>query len=258
MGTGPVSRGVLVTGASGGIGRAVARAFAELGDRVCVHYSTNAAGARETLASLTGSEHCSFRADLTRPDETKALVDSAETALHGIDVLVNNAGLAPTATNAHPIATSNLEHWVESWRTTLDVTLIGTATVTHQVVQKMVTAGRPGHIVSVGSRGAYRGEPEHPAYGAAKSALHAMTQSLALDLAPKGIAVTAVAPGLTETERTSSLIHGGLAESCKSQSPFGRVGTPEEVASAVVYLASPSAQWTSGAILDINGASYFR
>lgn len=114
--------------------------------------------------------------------------------------------------------------------------------------------GRRGHIVNVGSRGAYKGEPDHPAYGASKAALHALGQSLAVALAPHGIAVASVAPGFVETERVADR----LTDQVRAQSPFGRVARPEEVAAAVCHLASPEAVWSSGAVLDLNGASHLR
>ncbi|MBM3716608.1 MAG: SDR family oxidoreductase, partial [Actinobacteria bacterium] len=126
------------------------------------------------------------------------------------------------------------------------------------VARALISAGRPGAIVNVGSRGAFRGEPDFPAYGAAKAGLHAMGQSLAVALAPHGIAVTSVAPGFVGTDRQEEKLAGAGGEAIRAQSPFGRVATPEEVAAAVVYLTSPQSQWASGAVLDLNGASHLR
>jgi NAD(P)-dependent dehydrogenase (short-subunit alcohol dehydrogenase family) len=120
----------------------------------------------------------------------------------------------------------------------------------------MIDRGIAGRIVNVGSRGAYRGEPDNPAYGASKAALHAMGQSLAVSLAPHGIAVASVAPGYVATERQIAKLSGERGEQIRDQSPFGRVATTEEVAAAVIYLASPLAGWASGGVLDLNGASY--
>ncbi len=110
----------------------------------------------------------------------------------------------------------------------------------------------------MGSRGAYRGEPAHPAYGASKAGLHAFGQSLAVALAPHGITVAAVAPGYVATDMTTGELTAPAGDAIRAQSPFNRVATPEEVAAAVVYLASPEAAWSSGAVLDLNGASYLR
>jgi 3-oxoacyl-[acyl-carrier protein] reductase len=112
--------------------------------------------------------------------------------------------------------------------------------------------------VNVGSRGAYRGEPDNAAYGASKAGLHALGQSLAISLAPHGISVTSVAPGFVRTERQAVALTGDYGEAIRAQSPFDRVAEPEEVAAAVLYLASADAAWASGAVLDLNGASYLR
>jgi 3-oxoacyl-[acyl-carrier protein] reductase len=110
----------------------------------------------------------------------------------------------------------------------------------------------------VSSRGAFRGEPTHPAYGASKAGLIALGQSLARALGPHGIAVTAVAPGFTETDMATEALAGEKGAARRAESPLGRVATPEEVAAAVLFLASPEAELTSGAVLDLNGASYLR
>jgi NAD(P)-dependent dehydrogenase (short-subunit alcohol dehydrogenase family) len=115
-----------------------------------------------------------------------------------------------------------------------------------------------GRIVNVGSRGAYRGEPRHPAYGASKAGLHALGQSLARALAPHGIAVASVAPGYVETDMTTEELATPAGGAIRAQSPFDRVARPEEVAAAVLYLASPQAEWASGTVIDLNGASYLR
>jgi NAD(P)-dependent dehydrogenase (short-subunit alcohol dehydrogenase family) len=115
-----------------------------------------------------------------------------------------------------------------------------------------------GHIVHISSRGAYRGEPDMPAYGASKAGLNSLTQSLALALGKFGITVNAVAPGFTDTERVEPIVKGPREKEIAGQSPFNRIAKPEEVAAAALYLASDVAVFTSGAILDLNGASYFR
>ncbi|MEV7526285.1 SDR family oxidoreductase [Streptomyces sp. NPDC091371] len=249
-----MSRGVLVTGASRGIGRAVAAAFALRGDRVAVHCSTRQSDAEETLAALAGDGHLLLGADLGDPAQVEALAGAADEALGGVDVLVNNAAVMI----AHPLPTTSYADWQEAWQRTAAVNLFGAANLGYCVARRMIDAGREGRIVNVGSRGAFRGEPDHPAYGATKAALHALGQSLAVSLAPHGIAVASVAPGFVETERVSGRLSGPEGEQIRAQSPFGRVATPEEIASAVLYLASPEAVWSSGTILDVNGASYLR
>ncbi|WP_431915099.1 SDR family NAD(P)-dependent oxidoreductase [Nonomuraea jabiensis] len=244
-------RGVLVTGASRGIGRAVAAAFAAQGDRVAIHHRDSAKEAEDLLAELPGQGHAIVRGDLADPEAVRHMVDAAAGALGGIEVLVNNAAIY----FHHPLAELSYEEWQSAWRRTLDINLVGTANVIWCAVQHMPAGGR---VINVSSRGAFRGEPDSPAYGASKAGLNALGQSLAVALAPRGIAVAAVAPGFVETDMTTEYLTGPGGDAIRAQSPFGRVARPEEIAAAVVYLASPAAEWASGAVLDLNGASYLR
>jgi 3-oxoacyl-[acyl-carrier protein] reductase len=250
-----VSRAVLVTGGSRGIGAAIARAFAERGDRVAVHCRDAVAAAEVVRDSLNGDQHVVVRADLAVPAEVRAMVDAAAAGLGGLDVLVNNAGIYLD----HPVLGTSYEEWQAAWQATLGVNLIGAANVTWCAVQHMTASGeRGGRIVNVGSRGAFRGEPSHPAYGASKAGLHAFGQSLAVALAPHGITVASVAPGYVATDMTAAELATAAGDVIRAQSPFDRVATVQEIAAAVVYLASPEAEWASGAVLDLNGASYLR
>ncbi len=246
-------RAILVTGASRGIGGAIARAFAALGDRVAVHHRDSPALARSVLAGLAGTGHVIVQADLADPGAVRAMVDAASEQLGGLDVLVNNAGVFIE----HPITELSYEQWQQAWQATIGVNLIGAANVTWCAVRHMI-AGGGGRIVNVSSRGAFRGEPGQPAYGASKAGLNAFGQSLAIALAPHDIAVATVAPGYVETDMTNAHLKPPRGDEIRAQSPFQRVAEADEIAAAVVYLASPSAQWASGAILDLNGASYLR
>lgn len=243
-------RGVLVTGASRGIGRAIATAFAREGDRVAVHHGSGAADAEATLKGLPGDGHLKVGGDIADPDRAAAVVDKAVAVFGTLHVLVNNAAV----NFAHPLPETSYREWTRAWRRHFEINVLGAANLAHCAATHMIERGVPGRIVNVGSRGAFRGEPDHPAYGASKAALHALGQSLAVSLAPHGIAVASVAPGFTATERVADRI----TEQVREQSPFGRVAEPEEIAAAVHWLASPKATWTSGAVLDVNGASYLR
>jgi 3-oxoacyl-[acyl-carrier protein] reductase len=251
-------RGALITGASRGVGRAIAVALAARGDRVAVHYATARAEAEETIAQLDGDGHICIGGDLSEPAEAAAIVDAAVTGLDGIDILVNNAAVAPAPEIRHAVADVTYDDWQRAWRRMIDVDLIGAAHVTYGVARHLIDRGAPGSIVNIGSRGAFRGEPDYPAYGAAKAGLHAFGQSMAVALAPYRIAVASVAPGFVSTDRQAAKLAGPEGTAVLAQSPFGRVGTPEEVAAAVVYLSSPDAVWASGAVLDLNGASHLR
>jgi len=247
------SRAVLVTGASRGIGAAVAWAFAQAGDRVAVHYGASRQRAQGVIASLPGQGHVLAQADLADPEAVRRMVDGAAGALGGLDVLVNNAGII----KPHPIIGTPYEEWQRAWHDTLAVNLVGTANVTWCAVQHMV-AGGEGRIVNVSSRGAFRGEPGQPAYGASKAGIVAFGQSLSRSLGPYGIGVTSVAPGFTETDMAAEALAGDKGVERRAESPLGRVATPQEVAAAVVFLASPEAGMASGSVLDVNGASHLR
>jgi NAD(P)-dependent dehydrogenase (short-subunit alcohol dehydrogenase family) len=246
-------RAVLVTGASRGIGAAIARAFASVGDRVAVHYARSADGAERVAASLAGVGHVVVGADLADATAVRRMVDGAADRLGGLGVLVNNAGVF----KSHPITETSYEEWQQAWQETLGVNLVGAANVSWCAAQHMVRGGG-GSIVNVASRGAFRGEPRQPAYGASKAGLIALGQSLARALGPHGISVTSVAPGLVETDMALENLAGDRGAQRRAESPLGRIATAEEVAAAVVFLASADAAMTSGAVLDINGASYLR
>jgi NAD(P)-dependent dehydrogenase (short-subunit alcohol dehydrogenase family) len=246
-------RAVLVTGGSRGIGRAIAQAFAAAGDRVAVHYGTSRERAEAVLAELPGTGHALVQADMADADAVARMVDDAAEALGGLAVLVNNAGVF----TAHPPLEVSYAEWQAAWARTLAVNLTGAANATFRALPHLIAAGG-GAVVNVSSRGAFRGEPDTPAYGASKAGLNAFTQSMALVLAPHGISVTAVAPGFVQTEMARAVLEGASGAAVRAQSPFGRVAHPEEVAAAVLWLASPEARFSSGTIVDVNGASYLR
>ncbi|WP_072313256.1 SDR family NAD(P)-dependent oxidoreductase [Agrococcus sp. Marseille-P2731] len=248
----------LVTGASRGIGRAIACALAARGDRVAVHYGADRSAAEETVRAMAGTGHVIVGGDLSDPEVAAEIVRTADEALGGVDILVNNAAVAPNDENRHGVDEVDYEAWQAAWRTIVDVDLLGAAHMTYLVARRLIDREAPGFVVNVGSRGAYRGEPDFPAYGAAKAGLHAFGQSMAVALAPHGIVVTSIAPGFISTDRQTENIEGTAGEHLRAQSPFGRVGTPDEVAEAVLFLSSPAAAWSSGGVLDFNGASYLR
>ncbi len=253
MTSSPTSRAVLVTGGSRGIGRAIARAFADRGDRVAVHFGTSRDHAEAVLGELPGSGHVLVQADMADAAAVGAMVDDAAEALGGLDVLVNNAGVFV----ASPPLSASYQEWQEVWARTLAVNLVGAANATFRAVPHLRAAGG-GAVVNVSSRGAFRGEPQNPAYGASKAGMNAFAQSMALALAPLGISVAVVAPGFVQTEMAREVLDGPGGDAVRAQSPFGRVARPEEVAAAVLWLASPEARFSTGTIVDVNGASFLR
>jgi 3-oxoacyl-[acyl-carrier protein] reductase len=247
-----VSRAVLVTGASRGIGAAVAQAFAAQGDRVALHYGRNREKAEAVAAALPGEGHVVVGAELADPGQVRAMVEQAAEALGAIDVLVNNAGIFDPP---HAIDEVSYEGWQRAWADTLAVNLTGAANAAFCALPHM---GRGGRMIFVASRGAFRGEPDHPAYGASKAGMVSLAQSLARRLGTRGIAVTTVAPGFVETEMAAEALTGAEGERRRSESPLGRVARPAEVAAAVRFLASPEAEMASGSVIDVNGASFLR
>ncbi len=247
----------LITGGSRGIGAEISRTLAARGDRIAVHCQSNVAAAEALVAELPGQGHMVLAADLSDDSAVARMVARAVESLGTVDVLVNNAGIYVE----RPIEQTSYEEWNANWRQTIGVNLLGAAAVTWQVVDHLLKRKQGpdgGRIVMVGSRGAYRGEPTAPAYGASKAGLHALTQSLAVALAPRGIVVNAVAPGFVATDMAEHLLGGATGDAIRAQSPFGRVAMTADIAAAVGWLSSPEAAWTSGAILDANGASYLR
>ena len=244
---------VLITGASGGVGREAARECAERGARIGVHYNGNRERAEETLAALPGEGHCLLQCDITDPDAARQLIDQADTELGGLDVLVNNAGIS----RRRDIAAIDYAAWQESWRRIVDTNLTAAANLSYCASQKMIADGG-GRIVNVSSRGAFRGEPQMPWYGASKAGMNAMGQSMAQALGPQGVFVYTVAPGFIETEMAAKVLASDEGDSIRRQSSIGRVAQPEEVGQIIGYLALEAPRFMTGCIVDINGASYLR
>jgi NAD(P)-dependent dehydrogenase (short-subunit alcohol dehydrogenase family) len=253
MNTDLTGQNILVTGGSRGIGAAVVRAFAEQGGHVAVNFRADIAASSRLLASLPGSGHVAIQADVSTPDGAELAVRTTIETLGGLDTVVNNAAIR----GHHPIAETDFATWTRDWDRLLATNLSGPAHVCFHAAQHMMTHGG-GRMVNISSRGAFRGEPDMPAYGASKAGLNAMSQSLAVALAPHGIYVYVVAPGFVQTEGTAERLSGPEGDGIRAQSPLGRVARAEEIAHAVVMLASPGAEFATGTILDMNGASYLR
>ena len=244
---------VLITGASGGVGREAALECAQRGARVGVHYNSNRERAEATLAALPGDGHQLFQCDIADPDAAQQLIEQADTDLGGLDVLVNNAGIS----QRHDISAIDYATWQQTWRRIVDTNLTAAANLSYCASQKMIPRGG-GRIVNVSSRGAFRGEPKMPWYGASKAGMNAMGQSMAQALGPKGVFVFTVAPGFIETEMAAKVLASAEGDDIRQQSSIGRVAQPEEVGQIVAYLAMEAPEFMTGCIVDINGASYLR
>jgi NAD(P)-dependent dehydrogenase (short-subunit alcohol dehydrogenase family) len=260
----PSRHAALVTGASRGIGAAIALSLAARGVRVAVHYHANEPAARQVLARLAGDGHCAFRADLTDAVSTSALWAEVTAAFGRIDLLINNAGLFTD----HPPLGTGYAAWTAAWHTTLAANLTGPANLSLLAAQSMAASGSHGgpadavfgrgRIVNISSRGAFRGEPDAPAYGASKAGLNSLSQSLAKALAPHGVYVYCLAPGFVRTDMAARLLEGPAGPEILAQHPLGRVSLPDEVASAAAFCALDAPAAMTGSIIDVNGASYLR
>ncbi len=243
----------LVTGASRGIGRSVAQFLARRGVRVAVHFQRNEVAAQHTLLSLEGEGHAVFAADVADGAQCEDLIKRVLQHFGALDVLVNNAGIYED----HDIKTASYPEWQRLWQRTMEANLSGPANLTHLAVQHMRPRGA-GRIINVTSRGAFRGEPMAPAYGAAKAGLNSFGQSMARALAPDGITFFTVAPGWIATDMAQPSLTGPRAQEVLDQHPLGRVGTPDEIAEVVAWLALEAPANLTGCIIDANGASYLR
>lgn len=247
-------KNILITGGSRGIGRACAVLFSSLGAHVIITYQSNRKEAEITLSELTPTGmHAAYQLDLREPEAIEAFYHRLSEKYAGIDVLVNNAGVF----KEHKISEVSYAGWQASWQETMDTNLTGAANLTYFVARGMIERGG-GKIVSVSSRGAFRGEPDHPAYGASKAGLNAMSQSLAVALAPHNITVGVVAPGFVETDMVADYLASAEGEGVKRQSPLNRVAHPDEVARVIAVFASGGFEFMTGGVIDVNGASYLR
>jgi len=252
-------RGALVTGGSRGIGAACAHALAAAGLRVVVHYARDAAAAERVRAALPGSGHHIVQADLAAGDAAtcRALIDAAVARLGALDVLINNAGLY----EEHPWHDQTEAAWSAVWQRTLALNLLAPAHLSFHAAVHMAARTpkeRGGRLVFIGSRGAFRGEPDAPAYGASKAGLHSFAQSTAQALARDGVLSFVVAPGFVATDMAREVLEGPRGAAVRAQSPLDRVTTPEEVAAVVRFCATEAPAAMTGTIIDVNGASYLR
>lgn len=244
---------VLVTGASGGIGAAIAELMAEAGATVIIHYNKNKAAATSIIDKLQGVGHMIIQADLSNPNEIQHLIDQITNQYKRLDVLVNNAGYYEEI----DFLELSFDDWQKSWYRTININLTGTINLSFLAAKLMKQQGG-GKMINITSRGAFRGEPTAPAYGAAKAAVNSFGQSFAKALGKDNIFVYTVAPGFVDTEMLADAIKEDRGESLKSQSPLNRFAQPKEIARIVLFLASEGTENMTGCIIDSNGASYLR
>jgi 3-oxoacyl-[acyl-carrier protein] reductase len=231
----------LVTGASRGIGRAVALQLAKAGAELLLHYHSNQAAAQSVAKEIGGSSRL-LQADLRSPTEIDALVHSlGDTRL---DILVNNAGLwGPT-----PLGSTSLE----TLETLLDVNVKGVFWLTQAALSHLRDGARIVNLSSIAGRIGRAGG--RSVYGATKAAVDAFTRNWALELAPRKIRVNAVAPGYVETDMTAGYFADEkILKNAVDRQPFGRLARPEEVAEVVLFLCSPQSAWITGDSINVSG-----
>lgn len=238
----------LVTGASSGIGAATARVLADMGAAVALGYHNNSQGAEATVAAIrqTGERAVAIKTDVRRGEDVRALVARATDSLGAIDILVNNAG---SLVSRQPLAQLTEEIWDNIYALNVRSVML-----VSQAVAPVMQARRTGTIINVGSvAGHHGGGPGAGAYGSAKAAVMAYTKSLARELAPHGIRVNGVAPGVIDTPFHEMFTSPEMMASMKATIPMGRIGTALECATVIGFLASGAASFLLGETIEVNG-----
>jgi 3-oxoacyl-[acyl-carrier protein] reductase len=250
----------IVTGGSRGLGRAICLGLAAEGARVVVNYYRDASRGIDlrneaeelvkVIRAANGVEAAAVPGDISRGEEVAALFDQAETALGPVDVLVNNAGIWPTA------YVKDMSE--DEWRTTIDINLTGPFLTCREAVRRWLGSSRKGRIVNISSQAAFHGSTTgHAHYAASKAGLVTFSVSLAREVASQGIHVNAVAPGMMSTEMARDALDKGTDQYLK-RIPLGRIGDPAEIANVVVFLASQRASYMTGATVDVTGGMLMR
>jgi 3-oxoacyl-[acyl-carrier protein] reductase len=237
----------VVTGASKGIGAAIAEHLAAAGAAVVVNYASSRAGAEAVVERIrkAGGKAVAVQADVSKPDDVRRLFAETKKAFGKLDVLVNNAGVYEFA----PLEAIGAEHFHKQF----DLNVLGLLLTTQEAVKHFGPSG--GSIINISSVAATLAPPSASVYSASKAAVNAITRSLAQELGPRKVRVNAIAPGVIETEglHATGISGSDFERQAVAQTPLGRIGQPEDIAPAVVFLASSESAYTTGETLYISG-----
>lgn len=247
---------ILITGASRGIGAAIALTLSRAGADVVLHYGQGKQEATAIADQIAADRRYLIQADLSVPQAAVELWNAAIGWKGRIDVIVNNAATMPYAS-----IDQDWQVWSEAWQTTLQVNLVAVADLCREAIQHFQTrqAQPSGIIVNIASRAAFRGDsPDFMHYAASKGGVVALTRSIARGFAKDGVLAFAVAPGFVHTDRIAELMHERGAEYVTRDIPLGQPAPPQDVANVVAFLASGLAPHMTGTTIDVNGASYVR
>jgi NAD(P)-dependent dehydrogenase (short-subunit alcohol dehydrogenase family) len=242
----------LITGASRGIGAETAIRFGLAGARVAVNYNRGKREAEEIAAAIGDDRAFAIGADMADPKTVEAMVDAVVARWGRLDILVNNAAVY----DRNEFERDDYESWQRGWLKTFEVNVFGAANAAFLAMRLMRQQGG-GKIINVASRAAFRGETEFADYGASKAALVNLTRSIARGCAKDNIVASCVAPGFILTEMARGELEKHYDE-IVNQIPLRRVGTVDDVAAAILFLASPLADYLNGVTIDINGGSWFQ
>lgn len=242
---------ILVTGASRGIGKAIATKLAEAGATVAVHYNKNVREA-ENLAHVLGNGAKAFQADLSKPDEAAKLFERVTLEMESVEIVINNAGIAIPAS-----VDKTDEDWMKSWDETLMVNLTSPAMLCKKAVDYFLKRKAAGRIINVSSRAAFRGDQaEYMAYAASKAGLVSITKSIARAYGKQGIKAFVVAPGFVRTDMAKEFMELYGSDHVNGDVALERLTEPKDLAPLVTFIASGMVDHSTGSVFDINAGSY--